>query len=621
MRPLRLLLAPLIIALLAAGGCAVVPPEEAARPEAEMLQQAHRAERQGDYEAAARAYMDLAGRASALKRPEFQLRAAAALVRGNYIDQARRILDGLDPDKLHANQFIRRQLLSARIALAENRPDQALDMLSIEVAPSVPAALQARLHKLRADAFHRVGNLLEAAREHVHRSALLDPTDQQSVAENQQEIWQALMLLPQEALAQLQVEPPPDVFSGWLELARTAKLARKDPTDVTDRVAAWRKLYPGHPASEEIVALVLARQQEEIRRPQQIALLLPGAGSVAGVSGALRDGFIAAHYDRQNRSYQPSIRIYDIGPRPGDAPSVYRRAVHDGADFIVGPLRKEAVNAVIDDNRVQVPTLTLNYSDGRGASAQLYQFGLAPEDEARQLAERAWLDGHNHALAMVPEGEWGQRVLEAFRHDWEKLGGVLLEHQTYPPGNSDFSEQLKLLLNLDEGEHRHRALEELLQQDLRYEPRRRQDVDFVYMAAFPRQARLIRPQLKFHYASRVPIYSTSHSYSGRPDRHSDRDMDGVIFCDIPWVLAADEDQQRLKRKIGHLWPDHSEQYIRFYALGVDAYNIIPYLNNLRTFRYDRFSGATGILQLSDSNRIFRRLQWAQFNDGLPRPLN
>lgn len=612
-----------VIIALVLGGCAAVPPERAPLEEDEALEQAQRAEQRGDYEAAARTYMDLAARASELKRAEYQLQAAAALLHGNYIDQARRILDELDVARLHANQLIRTQLLSARIALAENHPEQALDTLRMEVAPSIPATLQARRHELRADAYRRIGNLLEAARERVKRGALIEPSNRDARAENRQEIWQTLMLLSEEALTELRLDPPPDVFSGWLELARIAKLAQRQPTDVVERIATWRELYPAHPASEDIVALVLARQQEEIRRPEQIAVLLPAGGRFSELSEALRDGIIAAHYNRQNRSYQPTIRIYDIDAGSEDAVAVYRRAIEEGADFVVGPLRKESVNAVIDAGRVQVPTLTLNYSDraSGGARAQLFQFGLAPEDEARQVAERAWLDGHNHALAIVPEGEWGQRMLEAFRRDWEELGGTLLEAQTYPAENSDFSPQLKRVLNLDESARRHRNLEQLIQRDLKYEPRRRQDTDFVYMAAFPRQARLIRPQLKFHYASQLPVYSTSHIYGGHHNRQADRDMDDVIFCDIPWVLSANDDDRRLKRKVEHLWPDRSEQYIRFYALGIDAYNIIPYLNNLRNFRYERYTGNTGVLHLGDSNRIFRRLQWAQFRGGLPRPYN
>jgi outer membrane PBP1 activator LpoA protein len=139
------------------------------------------------------------------------------------------------------------------------------------------------------------------------------------------------------------------------------------------------------------------------------------------------------------------------------------------------------------------------------------------------------------------------------------------------------------------------------------------------MAAFPRQGRLIRPQLKFHYAGDLAVYSTSHVFSGVRDQNADRDMDDVIFCDIPWVFA--EGNNMLKSTIARLWPDAFPQYTRFYALGADAYNIIPFLGNMRQFRYEQFNGETGVLQLGETNRLYRQLQWARFGNGLPRPYN
>ena len=135
------------------------------------------------------------------------------------------------------------------------------------------------------------------------------------------------------------------------------------------------------------------------------------------------------------------------------------------------------------------------------------------------------------------------------------------------------------------------------------------------MAAFPRQARLLRPQLRFHYASSLPVYATSHVFTGKRDRYTDRDMDGIVFCDTPWTL--DRSAVPLKRQINALWPEQMRDYTRFYALGIDAYNLIPQLDYLRMFRHERINGMTGILSLNEDQHIFRTLKWAQFDKGLP----
>ncbi|HKJ23167.1 MAG TPA: penicillin-binding protein activator, partial [Gammaproteobacteria bacterium] len=139
-----------------------------------------------------------------------------------------------------------------------------------------------------------------------------------------------------------------------------------------------------------------------------------------------------------------------------------------------------------------------------------------------------------------------------------------------------------------------------------------------FMAAFPQQARLIRPQLEFHYAGDLPVYATSHTYSGTPDQRADHDLDGVMFCDMPWILSDDPKTARLKATIRRLWPEQAQQFIRFYALGYDAYNIIPQLDQLKRFPYDEYNGETGVLTVDQDNKVHRRLLWARFVNGAPK---
>ena len=176
---------------------------------------------------------------------------------------------------------------------------------------------------------------------------------------------------------------------------------------------------------------------------------------------------------------------------------------------------------------------------------------------------------------------------------------------------------LRRLLNIDESENRARTLRATLQTDLKFEPRRRQDADFVFMAAFPRQARQIPPQLKFFYAGDLPIYATSHIYDGRPDPAKDRDLDGVNFTDMPWLLG--EQTTPLRQAVEAAWPS-AGGLRRLQALGADAYQLIPYLTLLRGSSYEEFAGATGRLTVGNDNRVRRTPLWARFSKGAPVPL-
>ena len=604
----------LILAILALllPGCAVTPPAvQPSQSESELLQKAEDAVARRDLDTGTRLFLRLAEQGSTLRRPEYQLQAAALLLQANHVNQAERLINQIDPTPLHELQRIRLHLMQARIALVNHRTGDALQALDISQPPTMPDAQRAELYDLRAEAYSRRNDPVAAARNYAIATQYIEDPEQR--LDIQLRIWQLLAQVPEQTLKELSSAPPPDEFSGWLDLMRIARESKEQPIDVAARLQLWQAKYPEHKADQSILNALLARQGKVSRHPQQIALLLPLSGPYQKPAAVIRDAFMAAYYSHARDTTTTSIRIYDT-THFDSVTDAYNTAVADGAGFIVGPLIKENVATLARERQLPVPVLTLNYTDRAGATPGFYQFGLSPEQEAQQVAERAWLDGNNRALLLTPDSPWGERMARTFSDSWEKLGGILLKQESYPDDKNDFSLQIQSLLELDLSKDRYLKLKNLLQRDLRFEPRRRQDADFVFLAAFPRQARLIRPQLKFHYASDLPVYSTSHVFSGKPDRYKDRDMDDIQFCDTPWTL---DKTSRLHVRISRLWPDQTREYTRFFALGIDAYELIPQLDYLRMFKHERFNGVTGVLSLNDDRHIFRTLEWAQFDKGLP----
>ncbi len=630
--PLRALLAATAFTLFISG-CSTTPDDDVQRDTAALIEFAQQAERDSKYGAAGNAYKQLALIAAPEDRVDYQIKAIAMMVEGNYIEQARRTLHSMPTEGLSVLQQQDLNLIVARLALAEANPALALELLQQPPSPLASAEQHAQYYRLRAQAYSRAGNLIETVREYIKRGYYLtmplEPLAEEEpseIEENQLLIWQSLMMLSDEMLQQLRIDPPPDPLSGWLELALLAKRSQLNNTSLDDSAATqslttWRERYPNLQVSENILASIEALRSEDVVHPKKIALLLPMSGNFAQVASIIRDGFLAAHLSNSSAELRPTIQLYDTASKTDTISNLYRKAVADGAEFIVGPLGKTEVDTLLQEDDITVPTLTLNYSnDPTLIAGNLFQFGMAPEDEARQLAERAWLDGYNQALTIVPEGEWAARILQAFNERWESLSGTLAEQQTYASSKNDFSGPLRSLLNIDESEQRRRTLSQLLGTELKFEPRRRQDAGFIFMVAFPRQARLIKPQLKFHYAGDLPVYATSHLYTGTADREANRDLDEITFCDIPWVLRNTQVADDLSSRIQQLWPDENRQYTRFYAMGIDAYNLIPQIKHMATFRYQRHNGETGALSLNDSHHIVRQLPWARFKGGLARPL-
>ncbi len=567
----------------------------------------------GDYEGAVDNYLRAAAVASDEERQGILLQAASNLMELGEVERAKTVLGRITLPYLSTSQRQHYYIIQAQIAYTQNQPDRVLSLLK-----TVPEdnALKADYYWLRAEALQQNREFIAS----IHERIVLDPllVNPENRLDNHMAIWVALTSLTDEELQQLRSAPPPDELSGWVELVELSRLYLQEPDMLVDVIPHWETRYPNHPAREAFTARLAGGMRIAGQPPQQLALLLPLTGKLAQPAAAIRDGVLAAYYDTPEDTLRPAIKIYDTGGRADAVLETYQQAVNEGAQFVIGPLRKEAVQQLASQAMLAVPVLSLNTIDvGTVNNTMLFQFGLAPEDEAREVARRASQDGHRKAIALIPEGSWGERIYSAYLEEWQSLGGRVLEVGYYDAAETDHGAEISAALNLDSSKARHQQLVRLAGQTLEFEPRRRRDVDMIFILATPRQARLINPQLSFYRASRLPVYATSHVYTGRADSSLDADLENVAFCDMPWILNNADAGDYLQTSIEEYWPASATRYGRFHALGIDAWRVIPYVDQLENSLMGAYQGVTGNLTLDSSRQIHRSLNWAQFQQGLP----
>ncbi len=116
----------------------------------------------------------------------------------------------------------------------------------------------------------------------------------------------------------------------------------------------------------------------------------------------------------------------------------------------------------------------------------------------------------------------------------------------------------------------------------------------------------------FQYAGDVPVYATSHLFTNSNDHAQYMDLNGVLFCDTPWLLSSTDP---LRQQVITQWPAAAGPLGRLYAMGVDAYRLAPRLSQLKTLPESRVDGLSGSLSMSPTRRVERQLPWAQFVDG------
>ncbi|MEX1236743.1 MAG: penicillin-binding protein activator, partial [Pseudomonadales bacterium] len=504
-----------------------------------------------------------AARSSQPRATELTIRAAAVALSNNNKEQAESILDTVyteDPKLVREYLF-----LKARIAVADGEPALALRILEDKriLATVLTDSDQVQLGRIRAMAYHKGRSYLASAKERIFFHDLLDPEDQ---AENHELIFDALMELPVSTLANQAESAITSDLRGWLSLTAMTKQYQNDPLQQLVALNRWKKLWSRHPAAERLPASLRLLSQVVTEEPKIIALLLPLQGDLGPFGRAIRDGFLASHYAFNKDA---EIRVYDTAPE--EITSVLARAKREGAEIAIGPLDRANVAILAAQPRLPIPVLALNRTLDGSAHADLYQFGLAPEDEVEQVAEQVYTEGKRNALVLYSVGDWGTRNFDSFAARFTALGGNIIEARQYGD-QRDYSDLIKGMLNVDESELRATELRRITGQKFEFIPRRRQDVDFVFMLANPEQARQLKPTIAFYYAEDIPVYATSHVYEPGESRIAAIDLNGIRFCDIPWKLS---EAGGVQAQVQNIWPAAKFGLAPFYALGVDAYRLYP----------------------------------------------
>ncbi|PKM11062.1 MAG: LppC family lipoprotein [Gammaproteobacteria bacterium HGW-Gammaproteobacteria-3] len=536
---------------------------------------------------------------------QFKLHAIETLILSGNSQTAQSHANALDRVSLSAPQQNQLDLYYAQIDLSFGEAERALSRLHGVQPELLNSADLIQYHQARAFAYSLTGEPLKSAIARIALEPLLSSTQQQ---ENHTAIIETLNLMPLSELEQNRPQSP-TVLSGWIALVRILKLKNKDPALANDALFDWRLTYPQHPANPVELERYLTQTHPVFKQPAAIAVLLPESGTYAGVGNAIREGIKAAS-KQDHKPDKPVLRFYDSESAPLAA--LYQQAVAEGAELVIGPLSKPDLQSLADNVNFNIPVLALNHIPELN-KANLYQFGLSPADDAEQIARKARLDSHRQALMLLPDTDLGARSGDYINDYWTRGGGTVLETQIYDPGQTDFSGELKKLLNLDESERRYHQLRRLIP-DIHYVPRRRQDADVIFLNAYETAARSINPQLKFYRAGSIPVYATPQVYSGLPNSALDADLDAITFCDLPWLFTSVYPGALSLAALQETWAQFPAIYLRLIALGLDAYGVVAHLDTLSEQSY---SGATGKLLLTGTYRIKRNLVCAKFTEGIP----
>lgn len=386
-----------------------------------------------------------------------------------------------------------------------------------------------------------------------------------------------------------------DLQQGWLE-ASIISLTAND-----NSAQQWKNRWKDHPA-------YLFFNQFNIF--ENIAVLLPLSGAYKNFAKSIQQGMLAAIY--QNNTSQQKLTFYDTGSQGESFSNAWYGAIESGAELIIGPLEKNSINQLTQINSASTPVLLLNEIDMDKNPFGFYQFSLSQDDEINNVAIRLIAENKKRIMLLAPESESGRTLARAFEAEFNYLGGQVVSYDFYPESTHDYSREIKQALGLNDSKLRARKLQALLPEKITNTPQIRPDIDAIFIIAKPKQARLIKPQLKFYQASNVPVYSTSQIFSNTLNPTLDKDLDGIKFCQSNFII----DPMSLQNGLNFDVSDIANK--KYFALGFDALNINTRLEWMQRMQNQSVRGLTGNLTVDGNGKVHRELDWAQFRRGIAK---
>ncbi|MDR5172329.1 penicillin-binding protein activator [Methylobacillus flagellatus] len=505
--------------------------------------------------------------------PETRFQEGMACLQAQNIDCAALALNRIPSQSVHA------KLLAGNIAAAQQDFDSVFRLLlPLKANTSLDNEAAASLHASLALAYEQEPDPLRALEQRVAAERFLD--DEQGRAENHKKIWNGLSNLSRDDLVNIRGESPDTDIQGWIDLA----LAAQEQDD--NALKNWPDFYPGHPASKGFSQALLS-QRPEAPAPSPIAAPVGPGGKIGVIlpfaveayypaADAIEQGFAAAQSQAQDHR---ELTLYATDGNPANIAETYRRAVDEGVQIALGPLTRDEVTR-LGQQDLGIPTLALNQPDSTpGKTPNLYIFGLPLEGEIAQLVRLAQRLGMQTATIAAGSNHLAERMAQAFGNAWNDAGGRITQQLTFAEDSNLTELQAKITSNPS---------------------------DLIFLAANYEEARVIRP----HLDTATPTFATSHIYAGIPQDPENEPLNAVRFVDMPWLLEPESAAFANLRPAASDLPPGEMQ--RWFALGVDAYRILDHVSK-HPQQAHTLQGLTGKISISSEGNISRELASGRFS--------
>ena len=578
------------------------------------------------------------------KRDALLLQAADLYIQNNQPVLAQQVLYEVKEDGVsNANNAYYSLLVTRTYAgMPDASPDALLAMLD-----SVDSTGETGYEKaqLQAQLYSQQGNLAAAANS-VLKTNMPD-------AQKVEQVWQWITAISKKSLAQVGETYP--ALSPFITLRKLTEENAASPAELARNLQQFQQVYRGHVLATSLPENVLEATQLTEAGANDIAVLLPLSGRLARTGQVVKNGIMAAYYTdvekRQDEKLLPRLRFIDT--HGADSQQLVDEI--GSTKFVIGPLLKDTIEHLVPNLPIGVNVLALNRPDDLpvhgelkspldasatqvlradnkaeatalkqpsmqsefselGLPTSLNYYGLAPEDEAKQLAEFIFNKGYRAPIVIAAQSSLYQRMDDTFKKHWKTLNSAENKQRTnitsvtFNDSNS-LREGITQALDVAQSNERINQIEYMTNDEVYNMPRSRRDIDAIVAFASPQDTELLNPiieaSLNPYDGKQVPVYATSRSMDYDSGKNQWRDLQNVHFIDMPWLMPSHK-WQPLQKEVEQAWDNQNTMQKRLFAFGFDAYKLLPQLGMLNTLNYLSHDGLTGTLSLNQKGEVIRK---------------
>ncbi|EKO3566503.1 penicillin-binding protein activator [Vibrio metschnikovii] len=536
---------------------------------------------------------------------DWLIMALKAAVAENDRPQAELLIRRLSKQTLSDAQQAEWQIARAQLSFNQQQYQAVLSRLSFPTDWRLDPRQWQKYYQLRADSLLALDRAFDANRELV---GLYEHSTSQQQSIIAQQIWQNFDEYSSATITTLTTASDEEILDGWLQLAIYVKTLGSDLPQLKNTLEQWLKENASHPAARYTPQTISDILALDLVKPTHTALLLPLSGRFAKQAELIRDGFIMAMMNDPQRDPNATLTILDTNTESLE--SVDATLAEKQVDFVVGPLVKSDIEKLqtFQKKRGQaIPTLALNIPDKIEPSSTTCYLTLSPEQEVAQAAKYLFSQGYRYPLILAPQGSYGDRVVEAFNQEWRQYSTNKVAVNLFGD-KRQLQRNINNVFGLQASQQNIAQMNSLLGISLESQPRSRRDIDAVYIAAGIADLTLIKPfiEVAINPDTRPPkLFSNSNSNSGG---RQFEDLTGITYSDIPLLI---EPNNPIATQAAELWPRTSNADRRLQALGMDAYQLMLELPQMKAVKGYTISGQTGVLGIDQNCIVQREISWAE----------